>query len=445
MAWQTVEWNGESLTVEQWARRTGISGATIRSRLEKGWPVERALTEKPDRRFRDGGRRLKAASFRPPPKLRPRPHRGGQAYVSYSAGGKKQFVYLGPFGSQEARDRYAQFCADWIAGQQQQQQATVAPVDPGQVLTVGGLITRYLGWVEPRYRRRGKPTSQLSLIRSALRPVNLLRGDRPAKAFGPNDLRAVRAAYLAPPDPVSRDTANRYTGLVRQMFAFAVGHELLPVAVHEALQRVEPLRRAEGEKRERVTPAPAADVEAILAGDHLSPSPERRAVLAAMVRVQLLTGMRPQDVCGLTAGEVDRSVTPWAYRPGEHKTAWRGQQRAIFFGPRARAILAPLLDGRPPTAPVFALPRARVPGRSRPVAPSPRFYRDAIAEACERAGVAPFAPNQLRHTAATRLHEVYESDAAVAAVLGNTPEIARQVYVADAGDAVARRIAEEVG
>lgn len=37
--------DGETLTVAEWAERTGLTETTIRSRLRKGWSVERALTE----------------------------------------------------------------------------------------------------------------------------------------------------------------------------------------------------------------------------------------------------------------------------------------------------------------------------------------------------------------------------------------------------------------
>lgn len=41
------EHDGLSLTSEEWANRTGINVSTIKSRLGKGWPVARAVTEKP--------------------------------------------------------------------------------------------------------------------------------------------------------------------------------------------------------------------------------------------------------------------------------------------------------------------------------------------------------------------------------------------------------------
>ena len=73
------------------------------------------------------------------------------------------------------------------------------------------------------------------------------------------------------------------------------------------------------------------------------------------------------------------------------------------------------------------------------------FLRDCIAEACAKAKVPLFRPNQVRHLRANDVHEAYEDDAALAASLGNTPEVARQVYIDRSKDKVAKRIAEAMG
>jgi hypothetical protein len=41
-----VTWNGRTLTTAQWGRETGINGSTIASRLDRGWTVQRALTQR---------------------------------------------------------------------------------------------------------------------------------------------------------------------------------------------------------------------------------------------------------------------------------------------------------------------------------------------------------------------------------------------------------------
>jgi hypothetical protein len=39
-----ITWQGETLCVHEWGRRTGL-GNTLSHRLRRGWPVQRALTE----------------------------------------------------------------------------------------------------------------------------------------------------------------------------------------------------------------------------------------------------------------------------------------------------------------------------------------------------------------------------------------------------------------
>jgi len=40
-----VEFNGESLTINQWAEKTGINSTTIHQRIKRGWSIEQILTE----------------------------------------------------------------------------------------------------------------------------------------------------------------------------------------------------------------------------------------------------------------------------------------------------------------------------------------------------------------------------------------------------------------
>ena len=46
--------------------------------------------------------------------------------------------------------------------------------------------------------------------------------------------------------------------------------------------------------------------------------------------------------CDLTPGEPN-----WEYRPQRHKTAWRGRERVIILGPRAREIVEAFLKADP--------------------------------------------------------------------------------------------------
>jgi hypothetical protein len=46
-----LTFQGETLTVTEWARKIGVGKATLAKRLANGWPLERALTEGPNPAF----------------------------------------------------------------------------------------------------------------------------------------------------------------------------------------------------------------------------------------------------------------------------------------------------------------------------------------------------------------------------------------------------------
>jgi integrase len=67
-------------------------------------------------------------------------------------------------------------------------------------------------------------------------------------------------------------------------------------------------------------------------------------MVAAVIRVQLLTGARPGEIrvmrpCDISLGTGDT----WSYRPHRYKTQHRGKDRIIFIGPGAQDVLRPFL------------------------------------------------------------------------------------------------------
>src|SRR5262249_4474381 len=64
-----------------------------------------------------------------------------------------------------------------------------------------------------------------------------------------------------------------------------------------------------------------------------------------MVRLQLLCGMRPGEVCQVRPCDLTmRTDGVWAFRPIQHKTAHVGKVRTVFIGPEGQQILRPYLD-----------------------------------------------------------------------------------------------------
>ncbi len=55
--------------------------------------------------------------------------------------------------------------------------------------------------------------------------------------------------------------------------------------------------------------------------------------VAAMIELQWLTGMRPQEVVQMRMAEIDRGGRVWLYRPREHKVEHHGMDRVIPIGP----------------------------------------------------------------------------------------------------------------
>ncbi len=378
-------------------------------------------------------------------------HKGsGQAFVKL--GGR--FVYLGAYGSEAAEQNYRRVVAEW--------QATGGQVAQ-KVLTVDHVIAGYWQHAEVYYRKNGKPTSELSVLRLAMRPLHELYGAMPAAEFGPLRLKACREVMIDA--GLSRTTINGYVSRIRQAFRWAVENELLPGDLLQALRAVGGLKRGRSRAKESVPvrPVDRAAVDAVL--------PHVARQVAAMIELQWLTGMRPQEVVQMRMAELDRGGRVWLFRPRDHKVEHHGMDRVIPLGPQAQAVLAPFLT-LDPLAAMFS-PRdaemerreAMRAARKSKVWPShsnaarkrrrgsedqglrecydTNSYRRAIDRGCMAAGIAKWSPNQLRHAAATRIRKEMGIEAAQA-VLGHRQLETTQVY-AEVNQARAVEVMERLG
>lgn len=135
----------------------------------------------------------------------------------------------------------------------------------------------------------------------------------------------------------ARNTINARIGKIRRCFRWCASQELIPAEIVTALEMVDWIPEGRGAARETpdVRPVEIAVVVATL--PHLSPT------VAAMVQVQLLCGMRPQDVCGMTWGQIERTGEVWLYRPTRHKMKHKGQSLVKAIAVDAQRLLRPLL------------------------------------------------------------------------------------------------------
>lgn len=351
----------------------------------------------------------------------------GQACVVIP-GPKRRHVYLGAHGSPESMAKYHAVVADWLAGK--------AAPEPPRATTLRGLAEAYIAHAEVYYRKRGEPTTHVGNVRASLKP---LEADAAAASFDARALKAYRERLIDA--GLTRGGCNRRVRIVVKAFRWAASEGLIPESAWRALAVVEPLAKDRSPARETEPVGPVSErvVEACL--PHMPPP------VAAMVRLQLLTGMRPGEACSMRRADIDAGRKTWIYRPESHKAEHHGRSRAIPLGPQAQALIRPFLP-LDPDEPLFS-PRAWMTS-SRPNATrvyarqyTKDTYRQAVNRACDKAAVPRWHPNQLRHTYATRLRRLHGLEAAQV-LLGHARADVTQIY-AERDLKKAARIAAKVG
>jgi integrase len=116
---------------------------------------------------------------------------------------------------------------------------------------------------------------------------------------------------------------------------------------HVALQSVDNLKKGRTKAHE-YRKIKSVDVEVVK-----KTLPFLPPIVADMVRVQLLCGMRPQDVCNMRLIDIDRTGDVWRYEPYTHKTEHEDKDRLVAIGPKAQVILAAYLLEKEETPEAF--------------------------------------------------------------------------------------------
>ena len=373
--------------------------------------------------------------------------------------------YLGLHGSPGSYEKYYRLLAE--------HSVQAAPPEPDRMApgrTVADIILAFAEHAATHYRRPdGSTSDEIENLKAAIRPVRKLYGSTPVRDFGPLALRAVRDDMVE--SGLARRSINDRINRVRRMFRWAASVELVPVGVVQALETLAGLQEGRSEARETDPVGPVAlDVVAATL-PHLS------RPVAAMVRLQLLTGMRPGEVMAMRGCDLKPGEPNWTYEPGQHKTAWRGKRRVIPIGPKARDLIAGFQtddqDARlfRPSDAVAEFHARR--GQARKSRPTPSesskrvarpgakhagqyrrsSYLNAVSRACDRAFPHPtlaevesgkltteqtaeleawrkahrWHPNQLRHTVGTEVRARFGLEAAQT-VLGHAKADVTQVY-----------------
>lgn len=367
-------------------------------------------------------------------------------------------IYLGKHGTPESQATYKRVISEWLANCCQ-----LPPKDTNQRisdLTINEIALPYWKFAQQYYRKRGRPTSEVSSIKRALRPLMDLYGTSAVFGFGPLALKAYRDKLIAA--DLSRGVVNNHVGRVKRMFRWATENELVPPHVYQGLQAVGGLRQGRSAARETQPIQPVDDALVDETIKHVSPQ------VAAMIQLQRYTGMRPGEVVIMRGCDLDTSGKVWVYEPGAHKTEHHGRRRIIHLGPRAQMTVKPFLKADPDTylfsprevmrefrwrlrvnrvTPITPSQRRRRPKRDPKKKPGDHYttssYEHAIHRGCDKAFPPPdgakeeqlrqwrnahrWSPNQLRHNAATYLRKEFGIEAA-RVVLGHRSAAITEVY-----------------
>ena len=401
-----------------------------------------------------------------------------------SGTGKRRKEYFGPADDPASRARYLDARERW---RNQRNQAAEQVTEPEPVEgeefyagpVVADLVDRYLIHTREKYQRRGKPTGHHQTIWIALKPFLLEYGDVETARIGLDELEEYQMK-LDRSGRLCRQQVNARIRMICACFTWGARHKdpdtgerLVPPATAAELRMIENLRRGycRAVDHPRRLAAPIDDIKKAIK--------QMTGPVRAMAEVQLLTGARPGEIRLMRAREITRAARNlWEYRPETYKTdRFDGGEggKVIFLGPKAIKAIRPYLDAAEKNAasggegylfrPVDAAAvrreesagKKKTPSRAvrdalRAASPRRKYgevynadnYREAIHRACERAGVPPFTPYQIRKARATEIDRKQGAEAA-AALLGHRNVKTTVDHYIDPRTEQARELAKKIG
>lgn len=370
----------------------------------------------PSRRRRAARKGTSAESF--PAMTR---HSSGQARVRLN--GKAH--YLSRWGSIEAHAAYAELLQRWK--QQGRQSLTPRVPHAGELaFTVADLFARFEAWLDAtgKYTKGGAPTSSRDFFQQITRSFSAFAGTVQIRRLSEALLMQWRDVLEGDAKLTRKGINRKVTGLLA-IAKWGRARGFVPRDVALDCAAIVPLKQGEcGSRPERGRERRAPTFDEI---EKVAAAAPRQ--VAAMIRLQALTGMRPGEACALRWCDVDKKgptvdqVPTWIYTVEGAKTAHHGHVTRYALPPAAQSILQdfPAL----PRAFVFS-PAGRMAdkrreqreARSTRVQPSQQRrdeaarhpyaerwsvdgYRNAVEAACARAGVDRFTPHEIRHSFAT--------------------------------------------
>jgi integrase len=222
----------------------------------------------------------------------------------------------------------------------------IVPPSEEKLTTVRGLTAEYLDYAKVN---AGYTTYSFNrvVVLDFLAP---LCGDgTPVDGFKPSLLKKVREEIVKS-RRFCRRTANRCVNSIITIFRWGVENDLVLETTWRALKAVRPLQKGdlgtfEHEERQ---PVPDDVVRRTL--------PFMPPTLRAMVQLQRLLGMRPNEIFNMRVGDIDTTNGNglWYYRPGSYKTSRHVGSIVFPLGKPEQELIAPYLVGKKPESAIFS-------------------------------------------------------------------------------------------
>ncbi len=340
----------------------------------------------------------------------------------------------------------------------------------GEIFNIAGLVRAYMDYANGYYvDSEGNLTKEPNNVKYSVRPLIDLFANLPIDEFGPLRLKEARQRMIEL--GWCRKLINKRVCIIKRMFKWAVSEQVVSPVILHGLQSVVGLKRGRcnAKEKQRILPVDEKYVHMVLA--------YTTKVISAMIRLQLLSGMRPGEIVIMRPCDIDRSGNIWHYYPYKYKTQHLEDptlRRIISIGPKGQNILRPFLL-RPDDSYCFTpqeseqdrrvkqlklrktpLSCGNKPGSNKREDPSRkpgsvydttsygRAIRYAI-KAARKAGlqVPDWTAYQLRHTAATKVRKEYGYESA-GATLGHTNMSATAIY-AERNQGLADEAARRLG
>lgn len=380
----------------------------------------------------------------------------------YDDKGKRRSKHFG-FAPETTRTDAMRAYGNWV--NKFKTRADVRNPTKDRPLTVARLAGLYLRHAGRTFVKEGERTTHVSNIKYAMRALRNAHSDEPADSIDAPALARLRDTMIYSDAQGERralgmKTVNDRLQSIVAAYKWAREKGWVTAATVNDLANVARLRkgRTPAKPPGKVKAVDASIIEAVIAK---VPAP-----VGGILRLMLLTGMRPGEACRVRACDMETNGDVWLYRPGRHKTEHHDHVRIIYFGPRCQAVIRPFLQ-RDTAAYLFSPAEAQAErlvakrkARKTPEWPShvakrkgnptanlgDRYtagsVRKAILYACKKHALATFHPNQVRHTHATLMRKTYGIEAA-SAQLGHANLSTTEIY-AERDAAMMMKIAKEI-